>query len=260
VPDRGWASEFDSAAFEVNLRYKEVIPAADECFLFRLLVKEIAIKQGKLATFMGRPFNDRGGSGLHLNISFRRKDGSNALHDPNAPDGLAPMVKECVAGMLAHHEGISAIAAPHANAYKRLQPDMLNGYWANWGYDDRTVCIRIPRLRRGHPVPDGRRRGEPVPGRRGGAARRAVRDGASMSPSSPRSQEPPVRRRVPSTLEAALAAFEADDELCSAFGPWLVETFTKLKRAEWERYAKTVGDATSTEVTPCELVYYLPFF
>jgi glutamine synthetase len=43
-------------------------------------------------------------------------------------------------------------------------------------------------------------------------------------------------------------------------GPWLVETFTKLKRAEWERYAKTVGDATTTEVTPWELDYYLPFF
>ena len=73
--------------------------------------------------------------------------------------------------------------------------------------------------------------------------------------------EPPnTERCVPPTLEVALAAFEADDELCAALGPWLVETFTKLKRAEWERYAKTVGDATTTEVTPWELDYYLPFF
>jgi glutamine synthetase len=146
-PIESWASEFDTAAFEVNIRYKDVIAAADECFLFRLLVKEIATKNGKLATFMGRPFNDRGGSGLHLNISFRRKDGSNALEDTNAPDRLAPLAKECIAGMLAHHEAIAAIAAPHPNAYKRLQPDMLNGYWANWGYDDRTVCIRVPPAR-----------------------------------------------------------------------------------------------------------------
>jgi glutamine synthetase len=73
--------------------------------------------------------------------------------------------------------------------------------------------------------------------------------------------EPPnTERRVPPTLEAALGAFEADDQLCAALGPWLVETFTKLKRAEWERYAKTVGDASTTEVTPWELDYYLPFF
>lgn len=93
-PVESWGSEFDTAAYEVNIRYKEVIPAADECFLFRLLVKEIAAKHEKLATFMGRPFNDRGGSGLHLNFSFRREDGSNAFHDPHAPDGLAPMVKQ----------------------------------------------------------------------------------------------------------------------------------------------------------------------
>jgi glutamine synthetase len=264
-PIEGWASEFDSAAFEVNLRYKEVIPAADECFLFRLLVKEIAIKQGKLATFMGRPFNDRGGSGLHLNISFRRNDGANAFHDPNAPDGLAPMVKECVAGMLAHHEGISAIAAPHANAYKRLQPDMLNGYWANWGYDDRTVCIRIPPARgEGTRIEHRMADGAANPYLVAAAVLHAARFGMEhqMSPPEPQKPgEPPnTERRVPPTLEAALAAFEADDELSAALGPWLVETFTKLKRAEWERYAKTVGDATTTEVTPWELDYYLPFF
>ena len=124
-----------------------MLTAADECFLFRLLVKEIATRHGKLATFLGRPFADRGGSGLHLNISFRREDGSNAFHDPAVEDGLAPLAKECIAGLLSHHEAIAAFAAPHVNAYKRLQPDMLNGYWANWGYDDRTVCLRVPPAR-----------------------------------------------------------------------------------------------------------------
>ena len=264
-PIEGWASEFDTAAYEVNVRYKEVIAAADECFLFRLLVKEIATKQGKRATFLGRPFNDRGGSGLHLNISFRRDDGSNALHDPNAPDGLAPMTKECVAGMLAHHEGLAAIAAPHANAYKRLQPDMLNGYWANWGFDDRTVCIRIPPARgEGTRIEHRMSDGAANPYLVAAAVLHAARFGVEHQMSAPEPQtpgEPPnTDRRVPPTLEAALAAFEADDELCAALGPWLVETFTKLKRAEWERYAKTVGDASTTEVTPWELDYYLPFF
>ena len=212
-----------------------MIAAADECFLFRLLVKEIATKQGKRATFLGRPFNDRGGSGLHLNISFRRDDGSNALHDPNAPDGLAPMTRECIAGMLAHHEGIAAIAAPHANAYKRLQPDMLNGYWANWGFDDRTVCIRIPPARgEGTRIEHRMSDGAANPYLVAAAVLHAARFGVEhqMSPPEPQTPgEPPnTERRVPPTLEAALAAFEADDELCAALGPWLVETFTKLKR------------------------------
>ena len=264
-PIEAWGAEFDGAAYEVNLRFKEVIPAADECFLFRLLVKEIATKHGKLATFLGRPFNDRGGSGLHLNISFRREDGSNAFHDPGAPDGLTPMVKGCIAGMLAHHEAIAAIAAPHVNAYKRLQPDMLNGYWANWGYDDRTVCIRIPpargeATRLEHRMADGAANPYLV----AAAALHAARFGVEhqMQPPPAQNVGGPVNtdRRVPPTLETALAALEADAELCAALGPWLIETFTKLKRAEWERYQKAVEDTTTTDVTPWETEYYLPFF
>jgi glutamine synthetase len=260
-----WGSEFDSAAYEVNIRYKEVLPAADECFLFRLLVKEIATKHDKLATFLGRPFNDRGGSGLHLNFSFRREDGSNAFHDPNAPDGLAPMVKECVAGLIAHHEAIAAFAAPHVNAYKRLQPDMLNGYWANWGFDDRTVCIRVPPARgEGTRLEHRMSDGAANPYLAAAAILHAARFGVEHQMQPPPAQtpgEPPnTERRVPPTLEASLQALEADEELGAALGPWLIETYTKLKRAEWERYAKAVDDTSTTDVTPWELEYYLPFF
>ena len=265
LPVECWNSEFDTSCYEVNIRYKEAIPAADECFLFRLLVKEIAAKNGRRATFLGKPFNDRGGSGLHINFSFRREDGSNAFHDPNAPDGLAPMVKQCIAGLLAHHEGLSALCAPNTNAYKRLKPNLLSGYWANWGHDDRTVGVRIPPARGEgtrleHRVADGAAHPYLVTA----AVLHAARFGVEHQMSPPEAQvagEPPnTERCVPPTLEVALAAFEADDELCAALGPWLVETFTKLKRAEWERYAKTVGDANTTEVTPWEIDYYLPFF
>jgi glutamine synthetase len=260
-----WGSEFDAAAYEVNIRYQEAIPAADECFLFRLLVKEIAAKHDKLATFLGRPFNDRGGSGLHLNVSFRRSDGSNALYDPSEPDGLSPLARQCVAGFLAHHEAIAALAAPHVNAYKRLQPDMLNGYWANWGYDDRTVCVRIPPARgEGTRVEHRMADGAANPYLSAAAVLHAARLGVEQQMTPPPVQvagEPPnTERRVPATLEAALQALEADEELCAALGPWLVETFTTLKRAEWERYEKAVDDTTTTDVTPWEIEYYLPFY
>jgi glutamine synthetase len=264
-PVEGWNSEFDESAFEVNVKYKEAMAAADECFLFRLLVKETAVKHGKLATFLGRPFNDRGGSGLHINFSFRRQDGSNAFHEPHAPDGLAPIARECIAGLLAHHEAIGAIAAPHANAYKRLQPDMLNGYWANWGHDDRTVGIRVPSARgEGTRLEHRMADGAANPYLIAAAVLHAARFGVEHSMSAPDPQvpgEPPnTERRVPPTLEAALIALEADEELAAAFGPWVIESFVKLKRAEWERYAKTVTDPSTTEVTPWEIDYYLPYF
>jgi glutamine synthetase len=264
-PVESWGSEFDTAAYEVNIRYKEVVPAADECFLFRLLVKEIAVKHDRLATFLGRPFNDRGGSGLHLNFSFRREDGSNAFHEPSAPDGLSPLAKQCIAGVLAHHEGIAAFAAPHVNAYKRLQPDMLNGYWANWGFDDRTVCVRVPPARgEGTRLEHRMADGAANPYLAAAAVLHAARLGVEQRLAPPTPQVtgggPNTDRRVPPTLEASLQALEADHQLCEALGPWLIETFTKLKRAEWERYAKAVDDTSTTDVTPWEIEYYLPFF
>jgi glutamine synthetase len=264
-PVEAWGSEFDTAAYEVNIKYRDVMTAADECFLFRLLVKEIAARHGKLATFLGRPFGDRGGSGLHLNISFRREDGSNALHDPAAPDGLAPLAKEVVAGLLAHHEGIAAFAAPHVNAYKRLQPDMLNGYWANWGYDDRTVCVRVPPARGEgtrleHRMSDGAANPYLVAAAVLHAGRFGVEHQMQPQEAQTPGAAPNTERRVPASLEEALQALERDEELTLALGPWLIESFTKLKRAEWTRYLDAVDDPTTLDVTRWEAEYYLPFF
>jgi glutamine synthetase len=167
--------------------------------------------------------------------------------------------------VLAHHEGLSVLCAPHVNAYKRLQPDMLNGYWANWGHDDRTVCVRVPPARgEGTRLEHRMCDGAANPYLAAAAILHAARFGVEHEMRPPEAQPvgeaPNTDRRVPPTLEAGLAALEADEELCAAFGPWLVETFTKLKRAEWERYAAAVEDTATAEVTPWEIEYYLPFF
>jgi glutamine synthetase len=262
----GWGSEFDASAYEVNIRYRDALEAADDAFVFRLLSHEIPARRGLLATCLGRPLNDRGGTGLHLNLSFRRaEDGTNALHDPDAPDGLTPLAKQCIAGMLAHHEGLAAICAPTVNAYKRLQPDMLNGYWANWGYDDRSVGIRIapdrgPSTRLENRVPDGTANPYLMPAAILHACRLGVEHELEPPPPQPVAAEPNTDVHIPPTLEAALQAFEADEELCGALGPDLVTAFTMLKQAEWKRYAEAVPDTATTEVTDWEIGYYLPFY
>ena len=263
-PVESWSSEFDTAAFEVNLRYRDALPAADEAFLFRLLVREVAQRHGRAATFLGRPFGDRGGSGLHLNLSFRREDGSNAIHDPGAPDGLSALARHCIGGLLAHHQGITALLAPHVNAYKRLQPDMLNGYWANWGYDDRTVCVRVPpargeRSRLEHRTADAAANPYLVAAAFLHAARFGVEQRLDPPPPQAAGEEPNTGVRVPASLAEALEALEADKDLCDALGDWLVASFVALKRAEWERYVAAVADTATAEVTPWEVAYYLPF-
>jgi glutamine synthetase len=263
-PVESWSSEYDNAAYEVNIKYKEALPAADEAFLFKLLVRETSERHGKVATFLGRPLGDRSGSGLHVNFSFRRADGSNAFHDPNDPEGLSGLARSCIAGLLAHHEGIAALLAPHVNAYKRLQPDMLNGYWANWGHDDRTVAVRVPPAR-GHGTRLEQRTSDAAANPYLAAtailhaARLGVEHELQIPPAQAPGEAPNTESRIPPNLDAALNALAADKEIVEAVGPDLVEAFTILKRAEWERYLASGADPSTTDVTDWELEYYVPF-
>ena len=264
-PVETWGSEYDPAAFEINIKYGDAIPSADESFAFRLLVKEIAHRRGKLATFMGRPFQDRGGSGLHVNFSFRREDGSNVFHDPHDPEGLSELARRCIAGVLAHHEGMAAILAPHVNAYKRLLPDMLNGYWATWGHDDRSVAVRVPPARGAGTRLEQRTSDAAANPYLAAAvilhaARFGVEHELPLPDPQPTGEGPNSDARIPANLEAALGKFNADAELCGALGDWFVTTFTMLKQAEWDRYVKNVDDPSTTDVTPWELEYYLPYY
>jgi glutamine synthetase len=263
-PVESWCSEYDPAAFEVNIKYDDAVPAADEAFLFKLLVREVCQRHGKMATFLGRPLGDRGGSGLHVNFSFRRTDGSNALHDPGDPEGLSDLGRRCIAGLLAHHEGMAAILAPHVNAYRRLQPEMLNGYWSNWGHDDRTVAVRVPPARGAGTRLEQRTSDAAANPYLAAAAvlhaaRLGVEQDLELPPVQPVAEAPNSQVRIPPTLDAALDALAADKELVEALGREMVEAFTILKRAEWARYVASGGDPDSTEVGDWELAYYLPF-
>ncbi len=263
-PVESWGSEYDEAAFEVNIRYNDAIESADDAFIFRLLIREIAERNGKLATFIGRPLGDRGGSGMHVNFSFRRPDGSNAFHDPQDPEGISDLARRCIAGLLEHHAGMAAIMAPHVNAYKRLMPDMLNGYWANWGHDDRSVSVRVPPAR-GQATRLEQRTADAAanPYLAGAAvlnaARFGVEDELDLRPPQPVGGEPDTDVCIPATLIDALEVLNADARMVEALGPELVEAFTILKTGEWERYAAAVEDTATDEVTDWELRYYLPF-
>jgi glutamine synthetase len=92
------------------------------------------------------------------------------------------------------------------------------------------------------------------------AARLGVEHELELPPEQGKGEAPNTPVRIPDTLDAALDAMAADAELCDALGPEIVEAFTILKRAEWERYSKAVEDPSTADVTTWELDYYLPFY
>jgi glutamine synthetase len=250
-------SEYDNGQFELTLRYDDALAAADDAFLFKVLAREVAASRGILLTFMGKPINGRGGSGFHVNLSFNDEDGHNVLGDDEAQDGLSETARSVIAGMLQHHVGMTALLAPTVNAYKRLQPGSLCGYWANWGYDHRGVTVRVPPARgQGtrleHRVGDGS-----VAPHQGIAAVLA----ASLLGYEKGYELPPVETLdcienastdvvTPASLKDALDALEADGDLVEVFGPAYVDGFVTVKRAEWDRYQKWTTDWEMSEYLP----------
>ena len=258
LPIESINSEYDIPQFELTLHFDDALKAVDDAFLFKVMAREVAHRHGLLLSFLGRPLGDRGGSGLHVNTSLADSTGANVLNDETAEDGLSKLARQCIAGMLAHHEGMTALLAPTVNAYKRLGPGTLTGYWANWGYDHRGVTVRVSpergeSLRLEHRTADGAANIYTATATVLHAARLGVVNDLELQPAETQDclESSDAERTCPPSLRDALEALQADEEIVEAVGRELVDHFVVIKTAEWERFAKAVTD--------WELEEYLPF-
>ncbi|WP_334194712.1 glutamine synthetase [Pararhodobacter sp.] len=138
-------TEYDAPQYEFTLAFEEALDAVDEMVMFRQLAREVAYRKGVILTFLPKPFFDRGGSGMHINLSFADKAGNNAFATGET-GGIAAMndlMRGCVAGWMKHHKGLAGLIAPSVNSYARLQPATMSGFWCNWGEDHRGVTTRV---------------------------------------------------------------------------------------------------------------------
>ena len=242
--------EFMNSQYEINLRHARALTAADRAFWLKTAVKDVAAIHGLLATFMGKPFNDQGGSGFHVHFSLDRED-DNAFADRTDPDGVSAVMRHFMAGVLAHARGLTAFLNPTVNAYRRLVPDSLAPTHANWGWDNRTSFIRVPdergRATRAEVrVGDGSANPYLVVAAILFAGLHGVREKLALEPpvggDSYTLSEDEAGGSLPATLAGALDALEADDVLREAMGSQIVDPFLAVKRFEVERHRKWVSD------------------
>ncbi len=136
-------SETGLGQFEVNLMHcDDPLRAADDAWLFKMLVKGLARRHGFAASFMAKPYPEYSGSGLHTHFSLVDEKGDNVF-DSGGPKGTA-MMKHAVAGCLNAMRDSALIFAPHQNSYERLVPGKHAPTSIAWGYENRTTAIRIP--------------------------------------------------------------------------------------------------------------------
>jgi glutamine synthetase len=241
-------TEYDSPQFELTLTFDHALKAVDDIVLFRLMAREIAFRHGLLLTFLPKPLPQQGGSGVHVNLSLRHREGPeagrNAISGGHGPAALNPLTRGCIAGLLAHHAGLAGLAAPSVNSYERLKPASLSGFWKNWGVDHRNVTVRLsaedgPAARLEHRMGDGAANPYTLVAAVLHAARLGVVDGLPLPPMETgdglTGQD--ATEGVPASLGDALDALEADTALVQAVGADLVANHIFMKRDEIQKTA-----------------------
>ena len=143
VPADSAIAENGIGQFEINLMHvNDPLKAADDAILFKRIVKGIARKHGFAASFMAKPYGGRSGSGLHVHFSLLDKKGKNVFN--NGTDQGSATMLHAVGGLIDSMAETTLLYAPHANSYRRLRPGTHAPSAAAWGYENRTVAVRIP--------------------------------------------------------------------------------------------------------------------
>ena len=134
------SAEVGLGQYEINLLHNaDVMAAADQCVMFKRIVKGVAMKHGFQASFMAKPYLDHAGNGLHLHTSLYDKDGNNLFNNE-----LEGKLLHAVAGVLQVMPESLSIFAPNINAFRRLAPNNNVPLSPTWGYENRSVAARIP--------------------------------------------------------------------------------------------------------------------
>lgn len=144
---------------EIDLRYADALTMADTVMTYKMVVKEVAQRQGYHATFMPKPIFGAAGSGMHTHQSLfsakaaRRgsaSGGKNVFFDKKDKHHLSKIAKYFIAGQLKHAREICAITAQWVNSYKRLVPGYEAPVYISWAAKNRTALIRVPVYRPGN--------------------------------------------------------------------------------------------------------------
>jgi glutamine synthetase len=135
--------EVAPSQFEINYGYGEVVAAADQIQLYKLICRQVATKMGFTASFLPKPVVGVNGSGMHTNVSVS-KGGKNIFWDPKGEEKLSKFGWAFVDRILTHANDICLLLNASVNAYRRLDPHFEAPNQIKASAVDRGSMIRIP--------------------------------------------------------------------------------------------------------------------
>ena len=127
---------------EIGMKYQPLVKMADHLVQYKYVVKNVAARHGKTATFMPKPLWNDNGSGLHMHLSLWKK--GEPLFAGSGYAGLSPMAMHALGGILKHAPALLAFCCPTTNSYKRLIPGFDAPVTLAYSSRNRSAAIRIP--------------------------------------------------------------------------------------------------------------------
>lgn len=236
--------EEGAAQMEINLRHGDPLALADQVFLFKRTIREAALNHNMYATFMAKPIANEPGSAMHIHQSI--VDADTGLNVFSEKDGKpTEEFFSFLAGQQKYLPHVMSIMAPYVNSYRRLMRKSVAPINVHWGYDNRTVGLRVP-----NSSAESRRIENRIPSSDANpylaiAASLAcgylgMREG--LKPSDPIEGSAYDRPfGLPRGLLEAVQLFEECDELVEIFGTNFVQTYRAIKQAEFETYMRVIS-------------------
>jgi glutamine synthetase len=236
---------------EIDMRYASALDMADQTITYRLIVKEVAAKNGVYATFMPKPLFGENGSGMHTHMSLF-KEGRNQFFDGRDQYHLSETGKQFIAGLLRHARELSAVFAQWVNSYKRLVPGFEAPVYVAWSQRNRSALIRIPLYKPGSEQATRAEIRCPDPacnpyltfatllhaGLEGIEKGYALEDPMERNLYHLTAEERRERGIVslPETLGEAIDELAGSDLMRRALGDHIFDAYVRLKRKEWDEY------------------------
>ena len=264
IPLEGLHTETGPGVYEAAIAYATILAAADRAVLFKTAVKEIAYKHGIMASFMAKWNENLPGCSGHVHQSlWDKKAGINLFYDENDAHYMSPLMKHYLAGQLFCLPHILPMYAPLINSYKRL----VEGAWApttlTWGFDNRTVALRVLSSGKNSARLETRVVGSDTNPYLAMAACLAsgmygIRNKLELGqPATTGNGYKDITQGVlPRNLDEATQKMKQSSIANELFGSMFVEHFTLTRDWEWRQYSKTNTDTRSKAITDWELKRY----
>jgi glutamine synthetase len=241
--------EYAGSQWEINYRPATGMGGPDQAFSFKNGVKELARREGLLATFMTKPFADSAGCGAHTHISLLSRDGGDpAFADENDEMGFSTLGRQFIAGQLRRAGSIYALLAPTVNCLKRRRRHTFSPTNVSWGMEDRSAFLRV---KGGSPedrhienrAPSGLSNPYLASAALLAAGVLGIEEQLDLEPAArPPAEEDDTKTPLPTTLEEGLQLLESDKKLVDLLGSEFIEAYTVMRRYELGRLADHVTD------------------